>query len=497
MKKKVINFIAFWLIFLLLFQSVSKVLIPKWNDKTTLVGTRMEDFYSQEKNTMDAMYFGSSFIYYSISPLPIWDNYGITSYAFGNAAQRIWTSYYYMEEAFKYQKPKVVFYEVGTAYVEEQAREALNRQNLDYMKISFTKLNAIRDIIKGTTETTASYLIPGLRYHQRWSDLSQNDFDSSLDTSYYGKGSVMRFGARPARKADQKTWMQDTGETLTFPENNEKYLDKMKALCEENGAELVLLRLPNIRWTKNLHDMIQNVADEKGLTFLDYNTFPEEYGLDWNTDTMDKGDHMNIVGNEKVSNHLGQYMKDHYCFEDKREKKEFSSWVENSENFQKVLEKNQIANIIDLNEYLEKIKEDCYLAVITVKGDAVKHMKHNTREILLSMDVSRNLLTKSEMSYIGILDQGKIIEEKEGFELLEYENMIDGIKIKATSGGRLNGSQALTSINGEEVGSDSEGINIVVYDKDLKRVVDSVAFDMTKKDNKISRKLQNNANDDL
>ena len=86
MKKKVINFIAFWLIFLLLFQSVSKVLIPKWNDKTTLVGTRMEDFYSQEKNTMDAMYFGSSFIYYSISPLPIWDNYGITSYAFGNAA---------------------------------------------------------------------------------------------------------------------------------------------------------------------------------------------------------------------------------------------------------------------------------------------------------------------------------------------------------------------------------------------------------------------------
>ena len=182
MKKKVINFIAFWLIFLLMFQGVSKVLIPKWNDIPGVPGTRTEDFYSQEKNTMDAMLFGSSFIYYSISPLPIWDHYGITSYSFGNPGQRIWMSYYYMEEAFKYQKPKVVFFEVGNAHVEEQAKESWNRQNLDYLPMSLTKWKAIQSVTSGTSETFASYLFTGLRYHDRWQELTENDFNRKLDT---------------------------------------------------------------------------------------------------------------------------------------------------------------------------------------------------------------------------------------------------------------------------------------------------------------------------
>ncbi|MDO4556096.1 MAG: hypothetical protein Q4B70_13250, partial [Lachnospiraceae bacterium] len=474
-----------------------KILIPKWNDISGMPGTRTEDFYKQEKNSMDAMFFGSSFIYYSISPLPIWDNYGITSYSFGNPGQRIWTSYYYMEEAFKYQSPKVVFYEVGTSYVEEQAKEEWNRQNIDYLPFSLTKWNAIKAIRKGTKETTASYLLPGLRYHDRWSELTENDFDRNLDTGYYGKGSLMRFGAKPAKSADIKNWMTDTGENLTFPKENESYLDKMKALCEKNGAELVLLRLPNVYWTQNLHNMIQEVADEKELTFIDYNMIPDEYGLDWKTDTTDKGDHMNVVGNEKVSNYLGQYMKDHYHFEDKRDNEAYASWAETSENFSKIYEKNRIANIVDMSEYLNFIQQDCYTAVIAVKGDTTRELKDETKEILRKMGVDEAMMTTREGSYIGILDSGTIIEQQSGQELLEYKDMVGEIKIEAKSGGRLVGNQALIQIDGEEYSPDNTGINIVVYDKDLKRVVDSVSFNTTRANNKISRRLQNTANDEF
>ena len=496
-KKRILHFVIFWLIFLLLFQGFSRLFIPKWNDIPGIPGTRTEDFYSQKKNTMDAMFFGSSFVYYSISPLPIWDNYGITSYSFGNPGQRIWTSYYYMEEAFKYQKPKVVFYEVGTSYMEEQAKETWNRQNLDYLPLSLTKLNAIKAIRKGTKETIASYLLPGLRYHDRWKELTENDFDRSLDTGYYGKGSLMRFGAKPAKRKDIDRWMMNTGEKLQFPKNNEKYLDKMKKLCEKNGAELVLLRLPNVYWTQNLHDMMQETADKKGLTFIDYNTIPKAYGLDWKTDTTDKGDHMNVVGNEKVSNYLGQYMKDHYGLEDKRNRREYASWVENSQKFRVIYEKNRIANIVQINEYLTKIREHCYTAVITVKGDATRYLREDTKEILRSMGVSEGMMTNKEAGYIGILDSGKIVDQKEGYELLEYKNMVGEIKVEAKSGGRLFGNQALTRIDGEEYAPDNTGINIVVYDKDLKRVADSVSFNTAKRENKIARRLQNNANDEF
>lgn len=497
MKKKIINFTVFWLIFLLLFQGMSRILIPKWNDIPGIAGRRMEDFYQQEENTMDAMFFGSSFIYYSMSPLPIWDNYGYTSYSFGNPGQRIWTSYYYMEEAFKHQKPKVVFYEVGTAHLEEQAKEEWNRQNLDYMPLSLTKLKAIRAICKGTKETTASYLFPGLRYHDRWKELTQNDFDRHLDTGYYGKGSLMRFGAKPAKRKDIEKWMTDTGENPVFPKENEEYLDKMKTLCEKNGAELVLLRFPNVYWSKNLSDMMQEMADKKGLTYIDYNTIPQAYGLNWATDTTDKGDHMNVVGTEKVSNYLGQYMKDHYDFKDKRQDKEYASWIENSQKFREIYEKNRIANIVNINEYLTKIQEDCYTAVITVKGNAVGHISEETKAILRSMGVSETMMTNKESGYIGILDSGKIIEQKEGYELLEYKSMVGDIKVEAKSGGRLFGNQSHTLIDGEEYSPDNTGINIVVYDKDLKRVADSVSFKTTKASNKISRRLQNNANDEF
>lgn len=496
-KKKIFGFIAFWLIFLVLFSGVSKVLIPKWNDISGLPGTRTRDFYSQEKNTMDAMFFGSSFIYYSISPLPIWDNYGITSYSFGNPGQRIWTSYYYMEEAFKYQKPKVVFYEVGNAYVEEPAREEWNRQSLDYLPWSFTKLKAIRAITRRTNETMASYLFPFLRYHDRWKELTENDFDRILDTGYYGKGSLMRFGAKPVKKEDRLAWMQDTGEELIFPEENERYLDQMKALCEKNGAELVLLRLPNIYWTQNLNRMVQKLADEKGLTFIDYNTIPEEYGLDWRTDTTDKGDHMNVVGNEKVSNYLGQYMKEHYGFEDKRENPEYASWEENSENFQKIYEKNEIANIVNINEYLDKIQEECYTAILTVKQDATPYFYPSTREKLRAMGVSENLFANEDAGYIGILDGGRLVAQKDGYELLAYQDKVGDIKIEARSGGQLWGSLSSTLIDGEEYSVNNIGLNIVVYDKDLSRVVDSVCFNTTRKDDRISRRLQNSVNDEF
>lgn len=497
MKKKMINIAVFWLIFLLLFQGLSRVLIPKWNDIPGVAGTRTEDFYNQEKNTMDAMFFGSSFIYYSMSPLPIWDNYGFTSYSFGNPGQRIWTSYYYMEEAFKHQKPKVVFYEVGTSYVEEQGKEEWNRQSLDYMPMSLTKLKAIKAIRKGTKETTASYLLPGLRYHDRWQELTQNDFDRNLDTGYYGKGSLMRFGAKPAKKADIAKWMTDTGEHLTFPKENEAYLDKMIALCKKNGAELVLLRFPNVHWTQNHYQMIQDMADKKGLTYIDYNTIPEAYGLDWMTDTTDKGDHMNVVGTQKVSNYLGQYMKDHYDFKDKRQDKKYASWKENSESFRVVYEKNRIANIVDMNEYLNKIREDCYTAILTVKGGATRYLREDTKAILREMGVSETMMTNPEGGYIGIMDSGQIIEQKEGYELLEYKSMVGDLKVEARSGGRLFGNLSSTIIDGEEYSPDNTGINIVVYDKDLKRVADSVSFNTAKISNKISRRLQNSANDEF
>lgn len=497
MKKKIISFTCFWLIVLILFGMVSEILLPTWSDKAGIPLVRTKDFYAQEENTMDAMIFGSSYSYYDVSPLPIWNNYGITTYCFGNPSQRVWTTYYYMEEAFKYQSPKVVFYEMGTSYITEAREDGQNRQSLDPLPLSVTKIKAILEITSRTNETIPSYILPGLRYHSRWKELTEEDFSKDEEVSYYGRGALMRFGAKPARTKDIKKWMTDTGEDMVFPEENEKYIDMMLELCEKNNAELIFVRFPEVYWTKNHHDMIADMAEKKGVKYLDFNTFSKEYGLNWKQDTTDRGSHLNVKGSEKVSNYLGQWLKDNYGFEDKRNNPQFADWEENAKRFQKVYEKNEIANIVKINNYLTKIQDECYTAIVTVRNDTTKCLSDETKEILRRVGVKENVFTDIEGSYIGILDGGELVYQKSGYEFLEYIGIIGDIKIEAKSGGRLYGDQAKTYIDDIQYAANDDGINIVVYDKELKRVVDSVAFNTTIQSNKISRKMQNNALDEF
>lgn len=44
--------------------------------------------------------------------------------------------------------------------------------------------------------------------------------------------------------------------------------------------------------------------------FLDLNTAHEQVAIDWNTDTRDKGDHLNYFGAQKATNVLGAYLAD-------------------------------------------------------------------------------------------------------------------------------------------------------------------------------------------
>lgn len=490
MKKKIISAAAFWLVVILLFNAISNILIPTWNEKAGMPLVRTNDFYAQKEDTMDAMVFGSSYSYYSVSPLPIWTNYGITSYSFGNPSQRIWTTYYYMEEACKTQSPKVMLYEVGTAYMTEPRGDGQNRQNIDPLPMSMTKLKAIYEITKRSNETVGSYLLPGLRYHSRWKELTEEDFSKGEEQAYYGRGSLMRFGAKPAKAKKVKKWMSDTGENMTFPEENEKYVDMMLELCEKNDAELVFVRFPDVNWTMNHHNMMQELADKKSVKFLDFNMFPEEYGLDWNTDTTDYGSHMNVEGNTKVSNYLGQWLKDNYGFEDKRENPEYQDWVDNAEKFNRIYDKNSIANIIDIDEYLEKIQNECYTVVMSVKGNMTQGMTEETKKNLLSLGLSEKKIMKNGNSYIAVLDGGELVAEKCGQEYLIWQSIVGDIKVEAESAGTAYGDTALIKIDEKQYATKRAGLNIVVYDKDLQKVVDSVAFNI--KNNTMRRKMQKN-----
>ena len=56
--------------------------------------------------------------------------------------------------------------------------------------------------------------------------------------------------------------------------------------------------------------------------------------MDWNKDTTDKGYHMNVLGAEKISKCLGNYLKSQYQLPNHREDANYKQWEKDTQEYE-------------------------------------------------------------------------------------------------------------------------------------------------------------------
>ena len=131
----------------------TRVLLPKWlrgDMKTPPYTEIIEGFYDEPEKSLDVVFIGSSHIYCDVDPLYLWKNYGITSYDFSMASQTVDNSY--LQEVFKIQCPKVVFWGVWRYKAEYDMPEQANRQAYDYMPNSVEKWQTLRNLFQNQSD---------------------------------------------------------------------------------------------------------------------------------------------------------------------------------------------------------------------------------------------------------------------------------------------------------------------------------------------------------
>lgn len=141
----------------------------------------MTNFYEQEKDTIDVLVLGSSHAYSDINPSVLWSEYGIASYDLGGSVQPMWNTYYYLVEALKTQRPRLIILEAFCLnYMYDYSDDSRIIKNTYGLKWSSNRLDCLR-----ASAPSKDYWLPLLHEHNRYAAISEEDFRSNLGNPLY------------------------------------------------------------------------------------------------------------------------------------------------------------------------------------------------------------------------------------------------------------------------------------------------------------------------
>ena len=256
----------------------TRLFMPKYMHGI-LEGAMIGEYYD-DPTDHNVVFIGDCELYENISPVYLWENFGINSYIRGSAQQLIWQSYYLAEETVEREHPDVIVFNVLSMKYNTPQNEAYNRMTLDGMKWSSSKVDSIKASMT-EEESMIEYMFPLLRYHSRWSDLNADDFkylfhrDKVTFNGYY-----MRVDEKPADDNIPK------GRPIIdyqFGDTAYQYLDKLTKLCKDNDIELILVKAPSLfpYWYPQWDKQIEGYAAANDLTYINFLDYQDSIGLDF------------------------------------------------------------------------------------------------------------------------------------------------------------------------------------------------------------------------
>ena len=476
----------FLAILIMVLRVVTTTLVPKYLSNnmypTTTTFTR---FYDMKKDSVDVLFLGSSHAVNGFNTQELYDRFGFRSYSLASEQQNLLTSFYWLEEALKYQSPKVVVLDAFMAFphISEEslnAVEATTRKAFDYMKWGEVKRDAVKAICEyDESQSLLSYYLPNIRYHARWTGLENEDFEFAFDTSPELKGTGVLLGSCGNDRYGTFTTSESDSEMADMAPVMLEYLEKINSLCKEKKIELILTMTPAIDYNLKKNTAMRAFAAKHALAFYDYNDTGvyTAAGLNFGEDMADI-EHANIRGSVKITDYIGQRIKETQLVETTAD----AQWEKSKDFYQNCLEDYDLHHETDFYRYLDMLDRDRYTVLISAFGEATEAIDDKVAAAFSKLGFACVLRGVPYASYIGVKNDGKVFEDvSAGLEAaVSYKGIMPD---KATMFELLskNGdySEKLSSIliDGEEYSMMNNGLNIAVYDNDSKKFVDKVCFD--------------------
>ena len=459
MKTKAIKIICFLLTFCVLLYSISRALRFKYYDGIY----QFDSFYKLDNNSTDVLLLGSSHSFININAFYLFKYYGISSFNLAGSSQPLWNTYFYLKEALKTQKPKLVILEAYTTIINyEYIDDSRIIKNNFGLKWSINKINSI--MVSSPKNRWNEFLNPFYQYHNRYSSLMIEDFLNyqGREKYKYDKGYVLFYNVY----SNIKPILDYTTNEKKIYSKSEIYYRLIIELAKNNNIPILVVKTPYAVYNEyehTIYNMATKIAEEYNVPFINLNYNYDDYNLDFSKDFADIV-HVNYLGAEKIAKYLGRYLKDNYDLPDRRGDPKYYSWEMNAKYQDKEIYNFELKQYTNIYEYIKKVKNtNDYIIGITMLGDYKKD-DFVVKNIVTNFNINEMYLKND--SYV--IDNNKLIYFSHGSnQYLFYKEIGNYTDLVLDSGRKL-------SINRTNYIKTTNGINILIYDKFTEEIVDNI-----------------------
>lgn len=468
----IIKGVAFLLIFLILFQGVTDLF------RTKNMFYSISPIFDLPNDTVDVLFVGNSHMNCTISPMDLWNDYGITSFNAAASGQTIPTTYFELRELLKKQMPQIVVLEIFYIYQKNmmsgEGEEILHRV-VDNVPLSFGISEAIQTLIHEDHDKTEYYL-NFYSFHNRWKELSEKDFNPSLEYSRYTRG------------ADTVLYnLHSTTEYPTIVSRNEiemppkvplEYLYKIIELCRDKDIQLVFIvqpcnTNPNIQKMMNYVDV---VANENGIPYVNFFYLLDETGFDFTEDMADNG-HVNYFGNQKLTSYLGEYLKTNYHLEDYRNDPAVADfWNKDYKTFARELNNIMMKSAQTTDEYFSYLQSEDYIITWNAYSETSLYDTYLPK-YLKGIGIKRPMV-KEKQYYYAVTSGDRLLHKNGQDTRPNFCYMVEDTLFSFGTGIKESTNPIGIHVGRDEYSVGNTGLNLVVYDPTSRMVVDSVNIDL-------------------
>lgn len=328
-KKELLRVIAFGLLVCLLLLPLCDLF--ELDDVN--ITSRFYTYRNLEKNSIDAVYFGTSGVDRYWLGAKAYEEYGMSVYPLTSDGMPIWLYDLMIDEALTYQNPKLLIFDVRafgqdtTAdNVDIRGRRVIDSMNffsVNRWKTAFRTMEVRHRMDESLDEFDLSYLLPYIKFHSKWSEDDYRIEEVADEEMHEYGGFVMHSTLSIYRNDSIVEIPYDVDHYEPLEPIAEESLYKVISYTKELGIDILFVDTPQFMDELEMGraNTIRKILAEEGVDCVSYNVPGAEEELNINLYRLRdfyNSNHVNYYGAEKYTASLSAYLDEKYDLPDRR-----------------------------------------------------------------------------------------------------------------------------------------------------------------------------------